>query len=291
MRRNDREDVLERFGAEGDLTVVATNAFGMGIDVPDVRFVLHVEPPESLDAYYQEVGRAGRDGEPAWAVCHVVRGRSSRRRSTGAVTPASVEELQQVVASIEAGARTTAELHEALGSPSRRLAAIVADLVAVGCVSRRRRRLYPGDAGQIAAAVELQSKRAAVAESRTAMMRRYLEVHRCRWHSLLAYFGETDDVADAQEPIAGRCGHCDVCDAEAREQAPNHGPESDDRTADADHVAFRAGDPVHHATFGRGTVVDRSGDELTVLFDDAGYRVLSAALVTGDVLISASTLG
>src|SRR6266852_5641 len=74
-------DAVQRDFADGRLeVVVATNAFGMGIDRPDVRAVIHLGPPGSIEAYYQEVGRAGRDGAPAWGLLLVSPGDMPRRR-------------------------------------------------------------------------------------------------------------------------------------------------------------------------------------------------------------------
>lgn len=80
LTAREREEHQSRFLREDGLIVVATVAFGMGIDKPDVRFVAHLDVPKTLEAYYQETGRAGRDGRPATAWMAYQRGDVERMR-------------------------------------------------------------------------------------------------------------------------------------------------------------------------------------------------------------------
>lgn len=68
MNANDRKNNQDHFLLKEKVVAVATIAFGMGIDKPDVRYVVHMDMPQNLEAYYQEIGRAGRDGEPCVAL-------------------------------------------------------------------------------------------------------------------------------------------------------------------------------------------------------------------------------
>ena len=279
LSRVDREETQQAWMDDELDVVVATTAFGMGIDKPGTRFVIHSEPADSVDSYYQEIGRAGRDGEPALAVLVYRQEDLGLRRFFAAGTPA-VEELQQVAGLVAAAPAAGLEdgvdvktLREETGraaSPLVRDLNLLEQVEAVvldedGAAHPAEGAPSPGEAA--AAARELAEQREKVDQSRVEMMRGYAETTECRRQFLLGYFGEQLD-----QP----CGNCDNCASGAAFEHP--GPDDHD-------VPFPPETPVEHTEWGNGVVMRVEDDRITVLFDEVGYKTLALAAVLANDLL------
>ena len=274
MRRAERDDAQRRFTDDELDVVVATSAFGMGIDKPDVRFVVHADVPGSPDSYYQEVGRAGRDGEPAVAVLFY-RPEDLGLQRYFAVGVPDRDDLREVARTLPAaGTRGGSSAGRARSSGARgrtagtrlprrlaRLRALVEDARAL--VGEQARPAAVADAAR-----ELAEDRRRVDDSRLQRVRAYAETTQCRRQFLLAYLGE-----DLPEP----CGRCDTCWAgTAREAA-----------VDGSDVPWATGSAVRHPEFGEGTVMGYEGaDRVTVLFETHGYRTLSVEAAADQDLLT-----
>lgn len=221
MSDGDRKAAQERFTKAAKPVVVATNAFGMGIDRPDLRFVIHHDIPGSLEAYYQEAGRAGRDGAPAF--CDLLFNYADVRTQEFFLDGAnpSPDAIRGVYAVIAAKcAHAPAEL--TAKDIAARLPAKVNDMaVSTAVVILERagaiRRTYAQD-GRVAAfdvthpvalAKDLPLDFAALLrkrrrdELRLARMVAYAGPGRCRHRFIIEYFGDT-----TSDPS---CSACDTC--------------------------------------------------------------------------------
>ncbi len=278
LQKQDRTSVHELFMAEHIRAVVATNAFGLGIDKPNIRFVVHYDLPGSVEAYTQEAGRAGRDGLPSR--CVLVYRMSDTRVQNYFLTGKypGVEEVQKVFGTLEVFAAqegvSMTDLRKILQLPLTKLKVILALL-------KKGRFIKMAGPSKYILTEEAVKNRELVLnlanydtkksydQSKLAMMLQYAENTSCRRRFILNYFGEDFEREN--------CGACDNCLRAAARPASLRAQMA---AAEPSPSGYRIADVVIHPKWGQGTVERAEKDLVTVLFPSVGYKTLLASAVS-----------
>ena len=278
----ERAAVQEAFMAGERRVMVATNAFGLGIDKADIRFVLHYQLPATLESYYQEAGRAGRDGETARCTLLFLRGDKAIQQFFLAGRYPGEDDAAAIVQALrqpspDGEAWTLPLLQARLGRPRSKVQVALGLLRKDRIVSQSRDGLLrlAGKAASPERMRELTEgygrKRDLDREALERMVF-YAQTGQCRWRVLLEHL-------EGEAPFE-RCGHCDNCRRIAAHEAVvedllRRAPQEQAPENEATEVSppvFARGDLVEVRRYGRGVVEEASATQVTVAFADRSRR-------------------
>ena len=279
----DRNAVQEAFMRGDRRVMVATNAFGLGIDKADIRFVLHYQLPATMESYYQEAGRAGRDGGLARCTLLYLRGDKAIQQFFLAGRYPGVEEASAIVDTLQEPAPdgeswTLALLQGRLARPRSKLQ------VALGLLRKDRIVAQASDGSLRLLRREVRAERVRELTGtysrkrdmdREALERMvfYAQTGQCRWHVLLEHL-------EGDVPFE-RCSHCDNCRRIAAHEAvveellrnaPANAPADDGDVDDKSQRPLVRGNVVEVKRYGRGVVEEATAMQVTVVFADRSRR-------------------
>jgi ATP-dependent DNA helicase RecQ len=285
---SERKANQDLFMSGARRVMVATNAFGMGIDKPDTRFVIHLQMPANLEAYYQESGRAGRDGKDA--ACTLLFFQDDKRVQQFFLVKhyPSAEDLKAVYEAArelgQEGAVTTEALSARLEQVHLAKLKVCLKLLKDGKLLRQNRRLeytltaLEPKAALFDALAEVYVQKQERDREALEQMVSYAVSGFCRWKLLLDYFG--DDA-----PGFEKCCRCDNClnpplqmlseDIEIRDDEFDREPEPGEPAP----PPFEQGARVRVPRYDEGVVLSVAGDQVTIEFPDQEVRTFLARYV------------